>query len=335
MKTQLARPLGTKWEKLREKVVRLEEKRVFISRIAGSQQEKDLTFPPNCRGFGRIRHFKRVHPGWIVDPLPIDPAIKALNLERVDEIEAQVFQIGACNWRCWYCYVDDELLAANSLRGDFFTAAELIALYLHEDLRPAIIDLSGGYPDLVPEWTFWIMQELVERGLENATYLWTDDNLSSNFLKKFLNNSQIEYMLQYPTYGRVGCIKGYDEISFEYNTRQNGEIWKDQFDVLSDLIKIGFDVYCYTTFTTPTVNKLHDRMALFVDKLQMIDLNLPLRTIPLEIKLFTPTKSRGDYLAEGISNQYIVAEAWLKELEKRFDMNKLRSNVAYIPLSSR
>ena len=32
---------------------------ILLSKIASSDQEKDLTVPPNCNGYGRIRHFRR------------------------------------------------------------------------------------------------------------------------------------------------------------------------------------------------------------------------------------------------------------------------------------
>ena len=69
----------------------------------GQHKETDLTAPVNCGGLGRIRHFRRVtSPGWPENSLPIDPAAHALGLgDRLEMIEALVFQNAACNWRCW------------------------------------------------------------------------------------------------------------------------------------------------------------------------------------------------------------------------------------------
>src|SRR4051812_4111238 len=90
---------------MREKIIRPSCGEVLVSRLVGSDQEEDLTVPANCGGLGRIRHFVRTTPaGWPPNPLPIDPACKALGLPRTDRIEAQVFQNAACAWRCWYCY---------------------------------------------------------------------------------------------------------------------------------------------------------------------------------------------------------------------------------------
>lgn len=32
--------------------------------------------------------------------------------------------------------------------------------------EPPIIDLTGGQPDLVPEWALWMMREMIVRRLE-------------------------------------------------------------------------------------------------------------------------------------------------------------------------
>lgn len=75
---------------LRQKSVDLSSHRLLITRLAGSEQEGDLSAPPNCNGFGRIRHFRRkTSDGWPPNPLPIDPACKALGLNATDELETE------------------------------------------------------------------------------------------------------------------------------------------------------------------------------------------------------------------------------------------------------
>ena len=57
----------------------LDGKRLLITNFLGTEQESDLSEPPNCDGFGRVRHFRRAtSPGWPPNPLPIDPACRAL-----------------------------------------------------------------------------------------------------------------------------------------------------------------------------------------------------------------------------------------------------------------
>ena len=138
---------------LREKAIQIAEKRVLITRFKGSVEEKDFSVPTNCEGFGRLHHFKlNQAPGWPLNPLPIQPASKSLGLPYADMMQVQVFQNAVCNWRCWYCFVDFELLSGDRRYSEFKTAGELIDLYKLEPDAPQVIDLSGGQPDLVPEW---------------------------------------------------------------------------------------------------------------------------------------------------------------------------------------
>src|SRR5688500_17660408 len=203
----------------RPKVVDVPARRLLITNFQGSQQAADLSEPPNCGGFGRIRHFRRAtSPGWPANPLPIDPALHALQLPPQDTLRAQVFQNAACNWRCWYCYVPFDLLAANPGHSSWLTADELLDLYLAEPVRPAMIDLTGGQPDLTPEWIPWMMEALRKRGLERSVYLWSDDNLSTDYYTRMLSKADRVLMREFPMYGRVCCFKGYDQDSFAYNT---------------------------------------------------------------------------------------------------------------------
>ena len=133
---------------MREKIIRPSSREILIARLAGSDQEQDLTLPSNCKGLGRIRHFFRsTAPGWPENSLPIDPASKALGFPRSDILRAQVFQNAACAWRCWFCYVPFNLLSGDASRGEWVTPDTLVELYSEEENRPAVINLSGGSPD--------------------------------------------------------------------------------------------------------------------------------------------------------------------------------------------
>lgn len=43
---------------LREKAINLFEHKLLITNFHNSKQEEDLSEPPNCNGYGRVRHFK-------------------------------------------------------------------------------------------------------------------------------------------------------------------------------------------------------------------------------------------------------------------------------------
>jgi uncharacterized Fe-S cluster-containing radical SAM superfamily protein len=318
----------------RKESIDLDGRRLLITNFHDTEQEKDLSEPANAIGFGRVRHFRRVTtPGWPSNPLPIDPACKALGLYPVDIIRAQAFQNASCNWRCWYCFVPFDLLSANRKYSDWLGPAQLVDLYLSQDDPPRIIDLTGGQPDLVPEWIPWMMNELRNRGLDENTYVWSDDNLSNDYFWRFLSDKDRELIATYKNYGRVCCFKGFDTESFSFNTAAEPELFDRQFELMKRLISTGVDLYAYATITTPSATDVSDHMRRFVDRLQVLDEKLPLRTIPLEIQLFTPVVKRLDETKRwALKNQWSAVEAWLKELENRFSSAERALNIADVRL---
>ena len=321
---------------LRAKSVDTANRRLPITRLGGSEQEDDFTVPANCGGLGRIRHFKReTSNGWPANPLPIDPASRALNLSPHDSIRAQVFQNASCNWRCWYCYVPFPLLNGDPSKAEWVSPAELVDRYLEVDDRPSVIDLTGGQPDLVPEWVPWMMEELQARGLQDEVYLWSDDNLSNDYFWRYLSEAQREVVERYRNYGKVLCFKGFDEESFEFNTRAEGSLLDRQFGLCDRYLQTQIDIYGYATFTTPSRTDIARKMMHFVDKLQSLAVNLPLRVIPLEIRSFTPVSDRMTEVHKAaIANQSVAIDAWKNELSKRFSSEKLALNIRDIQLRS-
>jgi uncharacterized Fe-S cluster-containing radical SAM superfamily protein len=307
-------------DKYRAAALDLHGRRLLITNFHGSEQEKDLTEPANCRGFGRIHHFKKGGQGnWPENPLPIVPVCRSLGLPITDGLRAQVFQNAVCNWRCWYCYVDFKLLAANRKHSDWLSARDLIDLYLGENEPPAMIDLSGGQPDLVPEWVPWMMEEVRSRSLQDRIYLWSDDNLSNDFFWRYLTPDQIRLVVEYPRYGRVCCFKGFDAESFSFNTAAEPSLFDLQFEIIRRLVGLEIDLYAYVTLTTPTTENLRGRMRRFVDELQRVDESLPLRTVPLEVQAFTPVRQRLDCTkSSAIEFQRYAVDAWREELQARF-----------------
>jgi uncharacterized Fe-S cluster-containing radical SAM superfamily protein len=315
-------------EKYRLSGVDTANQKTLITNLSDSEQSKDLTLPFNCNGFGRIRHFNRATTnGFIPNSLPLDPAQNALNLPFEDLVKVQLFQNAVCSWRCWYCFVDFKLLAANPKHSYFLSADELLDLYQSEKEQYPIIDLSGGQPDLVPEWSLWFADSLSKRGLSKSTYLWSDDNLSNDFIWKFLKKNEIKRLAENKNYGRVGCFKGFDHESFSFNTTSDPILFNRQFKIMKRLVDTGFDMYGYITLTTPNEEKIEEKISNFMDKIQQeIHPLFPLRIIPLQIFEFTPTKSRMKVEHyKSLELQRIAASAWDTEITKRFsqiDINK-------------
>jgi uncharacterized Fe-S cluster-containing radical SAM superfamily protein len=320
--------------KYRAATLDVQNRKLLVTNFRGSEQERDLTEPANCAGFGRIRHFqRRTSAGWPLNPLPIDPAVAALNLSSQDAIRAQVFQNAACNWRCWYCFVPFNLLSADLAHSAWVSPAELFQLFLKEPDRPQVLDLSGGQPELVPEWTLWMIEEIERNGLRGQVYLWSDDNLSCDYFWRYLTEDQQKKVAAYPYYGRVVCFKGFDEESFAFNTRAEKWWFNRQFELLTRLVQSGMDVYAYVTLTSDGSTNIATGVSRFVDRLQEIDVNLPLRTVPLEIQKFTPVLVRLDGAHERtFEYQWRAVEAWNRELERRFSASMRNASIVKVPV---
>jgi uncharacterized Fe-S cluster-containing radical SAM superfamily protein len=325
---------------LRARAIDLDGGRLLISRLAGSGQEADLTLPANCNGYGRVRHFRQsTSDGWPANPLPIVPACKALDIAPPPELmTALVFQNAACAWRCWYCFVPEELLKADLEHSDWFSAEDLVAFYKQIPEAPRIIDLSGGSPDLVPEWTPWMMRALMAAGLDTTTYLWTDDNLSTTYLFDSLSTADIDLLLSYQNYGRVCCIKGFDPRSFAFNTRAAPADYHRQFEILRRVVGLGLDVYGYVTLTSPHQDGIADGISDLMDRLQSIDDNLPLRFIPLKIQIFTPVEqrlARDIFRERSLQVQEDAISAWNAQIARRFDVTRRSLPICSVPLNGR
>lgn len=319
---------------LRSRSIRPGTQQILISRISGSLQEADLSEPPNCDGYGRIRHFRTASSSvWPPNPLPVIPAAHRLGLDPSVTGTAQVFQNAACNWRCWYCYVPFNMLAANEDRSGWLTAVELVDHYRSEQARPIIIDCSGGQPDLVPEWVPWMMSALGAAGLDDSVYLWSDDNLSNDYFWRYLLPAQVRQIREYRNYGRVCCFKGFNAESFAFNTKAAPDLFDRQFELFRRLLTLDIDLYCYATFTSPVATNIEHDMTYFVDRLMAVHPNLPLRVVPLQIERYDVIESRmGDLQERALAIQQDAIVAWNENLRARFSSSELGQSIATVDI---
>jgi uncharacterized Fe-S cluster-containing radical SAM superfamily protein len=315
---------------LRGKAIIPEKRELLITNFNNSEQEKDFSEPANCNGYGRVRHFK-LHDSnedWPSNPLPIVPALNSLKLPKMENIRAQVFQNAVCNWRCWYCFVDFKLLSGNKKYSDYLTCDTMLEYYLNQDNPPLMLDLTGGQPDITPEWIPWMMETLIQKGLSEKIYVWSDDNLSNDYFWKYLTKDQIELISNYKMYGRVCCFKGIDETSFVHNTGASPEFFHVQFKLWEKLLKTGMDLYSYITLSAPTSTDFASCIRNFLDRIQSVDEMYPLRIVPLRIQVFTPMVSRiKDLHQDLMEGQKIAINVWKEELSKRFSKDQLESNI--------
>lgn len=280
----------------------------------------------NCEGYGRIWHKPiSTEPDWVEIPLPYHPAAWKLDISIQEASVIQVFQSAGCNYRCWYCYVDYKLLRADPHMSRYFTCESLLGLLQKETFVPKVIRLSGGQPELTPEWTPWMMKALKDFGLDKSTYLWLDDNLSNYYAWTFLTDEDWNTMLNYRNFGRVGCLKGFDPKSFHYNTNAPPEHFYRQLDVLKKLVRTGIDQYIYITLTSQHTEGVREHFEKLLDRLQDIHPNLPLRVSPQKIKPYYPTLLRmtEDEEVAMTRNQYYNLAVWKDALAKRFTQAEL------------
>jgi len=227
------------------------------------------------------------------------------------------------------------MLDASPERASWVTAGELVDLYLAEDDPPPMIDLTGGQPELVPEWVPWTMRALRERDREGKVYLWSDDNLSTDYFWTVLSEQDRELVATFKGYGRVGCFKGFDEASFALNTKAAPELFDRQFELMKRYIATGIDLYAYVTFTARTADGIDDAMARFVDRLQEVHPNLPLRTVPLKVGIFGVVKKRlavNDERYSAVEHQKRAIEAWRRELDARFSTEQRSMRITEVRL---
>ncbi len=70
-----------------------------------------------------------------------------------------------------------------------------------------------------------------------------------------------------------------------------------------------------------------------MDRLQRIHPLLPLRTVPLEVTMFTPVQTRMNRGCEdAMTNQYAVASYWEEELARRFTSEDRAKNICDLAL---
>jgi uncharacterized Fe-S cluster-containing radical SAM superfamily protein len=313
-------------ERYRSRVINLLERRVLIARLNDSREGTDDYTLINCDGYGRIREFtqyKLYLERTVFPDRPMRPNFRGYPPATM--VRTQVFQLAACNWRCWYCFVDDNRLSASPSTAKYLSAPELLALYMSTQDRPDIIDLSGGQPDLAPEWTLWMIDECARRGLLGHVYFWIDDNLSNDFLFKFLSEYEIARMVSIPNLSRMGCFKGFDEESFSFTTLAEPSHFDRQFETAKRIISAGFRFYAYATFTASHLRGVEAKMRAFVDRLQSAHELLPLWTTPLKIHNFAVTRTRLDReRSDSMVNQFTAFKIWDEELARRFP-GKLRN----------
>jgi uncharacterized Fe-S cluster-containing radical SAM superfamily protein len=318
---------------LRGKCLDVDNRAVRLARLSSGAQTSDKYHEFNCDGFGRLRRFEHFKLFLGSDDAKRQKGLFR-NLPPKVPFFAQSFQLGACDLRCWYCFVDNARLSAHSASSEFVACAKIFNLYRNESNRPNILDLSGGQPDIVPEWTVWMLEEIERSGLRGQIHVWIDDNLANDFFWRFLSEKETAFVCSFPRLSRVGCFKGYSPRSFAFNTGAHADGFTRQFELFKRFLNRGSEMYAYATFTSEPDEDLRGTIARFADALQSVHERLPLRVVPLKIYPFTATKARMTQAhCAAIEYQHVVYEAWLQILEDRFTRSDLEKDYDSIRLN--
>jgi hypothetical protein len=172
--------------------------------------------------------------------------------------------------------------------------------------------------------------------LSDTTYLWSDDNLSTDYLFTKIQDDDLRLIANYRNYGRVCCIKGFDAASFAFNTTADPAGYDRQFEILRRYMNIGIDIYGYVTLTGNDLSSIHAGVTDLFDRLRSIHEALPLRVVPLKIGNYTPTTIR----SKGSDRQYTLAdvvqstaiECWNLQLQQRYSPAERALNIVDVKL---
>jgi uncharacterized Fe-S cluster-containing radical SAM superfamily protein len=210
------------------------------------------------------------------------------------------------------------MLSGNVSLSEWVSSEEMIDRYLAEHDPPKIIDLSGGSPDLVPEWIAWTMDTIESRGLSQSIYLWSDDNLSSDLLISQQQRTVLERIERYTGYGRVCCLKGLDGASFTFTTGVSEDEFELQLKILKAYLATSIDLYGYITLAYPPAGDDRDRICRLMDRLQVMRSDFLGRLVPLRVERFSPMVGRLSELRNhALRHQDELVEIWTEELARR------------------
>lgn len=312
-------------ERMRDRLWIPESKSVLVSKIPQEELEGSTHAYINCDGYGIVRKSTTQRSEW--PDIDILPGLVPSKLEiPPEEAEwTQIFRIAGCNLRCWYCFVDFRFLKGDPNLGSFFSAPQLMDKYQEEEFQPKTIYLTGGQPDLVPEWTVSMMEEMEKRELDKDHFLWQDDNLSTYALFDQLSEAQLDYIASFKNYARATCLKGISPESFYANTGASPRFFDTQIDILKKLVASGIDVYTYITLLSQSLDHAKTEIPQLMDRLRTeVHENMPLRVIPSKVVEFPQTTKRvGETEEEMLANQKALLEIWQDELGRRYNVDEI------------
>jgi len=247
-------------------------------------------------------------------------------------------QVSGCTYSCNFCYVPPEINLANPTFGKFFSPKEIIEYFLSAKSKSKepmnVIRITGGEPTIIPEIIIDIYNEIEKRDLR--VYLWIDTNLSTN---KYLENieSDLKSIVQKRNVGVVGCFKGVCKEDFSMLTGAEPKFYEKQFETAKLLLSWKTDFYVYLPALV-YANNTERKVGEFIEMLQILNKNLPLRVEMLIIKdypgaIINIRQKEKEGRPMPKTDQKIVFDLWYnKLLPKYYSKKMLEKFCCEIPL---
>ena len=224
-------------------------------------------------------------------------------------------QLLGCEWRCWYCYVDPINLAKSSPHAVELSFAEILNMI--SQIQPNILDISGGQPDLIPEWLHACHTRVTSPQFTGKVNIRSEDNLNNDFLWRFLDKRDVERLAASATYTRIGCFKGFDDASVRNVVGKFGSCAR-QLQIAEGLIKSGFEPYYYATFSPESSENLHSRLEQFLNSLRAIEDWLPLRVVPLRLREPSYVGVGRSFSERRLQLNTIANDIWFNLISEKF-----------------
>lgn len=296
----------------------------LIAKISGSEQEKDpkKLIGNYFRWKQYIGHHTSYEEKWLKSSLKdiwssnfigLTPGFMEKPVEEVKKLEFQnpaysaafalkgkvgdprnyskVFavQLSGCTYNCNYCYVPAKINLANKDFGKYFSPEEIVNdfNFIRNEEKINVLRITGGEATtIVPEVILDVYHEIEKN--DNQIYLWIDTNLSTTkYLERF--EGDLRSILRKRNVGVVGCFKGICKEDFSIITGADPRFYSNQSETAKMLIELGADFYLYLPALIYE-NQIEQRIRNFMEGLQQLNKNLPLRTEVLVIKDYPGAK---------------------------------------------
>lgn len=297
---------------MRDNVYRESDGSALFANLLGTKEAEDSYHQINHGGFGRVRNFKNFLFHVETD---IRERRKFFRLNAAGEwcsqFQSQVFQIGICTLKCWYCFVDRENLDGTNPYSAYLKPKDILQMFLESWPNIRNLDISGGSPDLCPEFVLELLCEIERAGLKEKITIWVESNLDVNYYCK-LPRKKIEYMAAFPNFHLLCSLKGWDSPSVAFNTR-NTASFDQQLDGLRFFYQHNFSLSVYLVFVGKTIANNKEVTELF-NQLKRISRKLPEQCIPIYIKKFHAQGNVGNSLSKTYDDQKRAARWWDQQI---------------------